>query len=253
LLPRELTLRGLSDQIFAAFTSVDGKLLRTFRYLVARPGQLTVAFMQGRRQPFLGPVPLFLLANVLFFAAESFTGGKIFTTPLDSHLHTQPWSDFASDLIGDRVAAMHSTLELYAPVFDRAVALKARSLIIFMALFFALLPMIVFIRSRRPVAVHAVFSLHLYAMLLLIFSVATTLPPLHALLGGSGFASESLDYVISLSSVILCAVYLYIAIGAVYAARGVARVLETIALTVGVAAIVLGYRFALLLVTLYTA
>jgi hypothetical protein len=253
LRPRELTLRGLLDQIFAAFTSVDSKLLRTFRYLIARPGQLTVAFMQGRRQPFLGPVPLFLLANVLFFAAESLTGGKIFTTPLDSHLHTQPWSEFASGLVLNRVAALHSTLELYAPVFDRAVALKARSLIIFMALFFALMPMIAFVGSKRPLAVHAVFSLHLYATLLLLFSVATAIPPFDSMMGGSGFASETLDKILSISLVILIAAYLYIAIGAVYGARGVGRVLKTAVLTTGVAAIVLGYRFVLLLVTLYTA
>jgi hypothetical protein len=91
---------------------------------------------RGHRKPFIGPVPLFLITNVLFFAVESMTGGTIFTTPLESHLHTQPWSDFAPQLVEHRLTEMSTTLELYAPVFDRAVALKARSLIIFMALSF---------------------------------------------------------------------------------------------------------------------
>src|SRR4249920_2508411 len=64
---RELTLRGFVDQLVQAFTSIDGRLIRSFRYLVTRPGSLTVAFLQGRRKPYLGPIQLFLLANVLFF------------------------------------------------------------------------------------------------------------------------------------------------------------------------------------------
>ena len=85
---RELTLRGLFDLLVQAFTSIDGRLIRSLRYLVSRPGFLTVAYLQGRRKPYVGPVPLFLIANVMFFATESLTGGKIFTTPLDAHLHT---------------------------------------------------------------------------------------------------------------------------------------------------------------------
>jgi hypothetical protein len=249
---RDLTLRGLLEHIFEAFTNVDSKLLRSFRFLVAHPGQLTAAYLQGRRKPFLGPVPLFLITNVLFFAVESLCGGTLFTTPLDWHLHRQPWSGFAPQLVADRLAVIHTTLDLYAPVFDRAVATHARSLIIFMALFFALVPMIVFMRRKRPVVAHAVFSLHLYAFMLLLFCVATAIPALSSLMGGPGFESSTLDYFIANSILVACAVYLFFAIRVVYEVRGVARVLSTLVLTVAVGALVLGYRFLLLIITLYT-
>src|ERR1700741_5514419 len=67
---RDLTLRGFLNQIFHALTSVDSRLIRSFVSL-ARPGFLTLSYLQGRRKPYLGPVPLFLMANVLFFAVES--------------------------------------------------------------------------------------------------------------------------------------------------------------------------------------
>ena len=252
LRPRELTLRGLVEQMFAAFTSVDSKLLRTFRFLTTRPGQLTAAYLQGRRQPFLGPVPLFLIANVLFFATEAMTGGRIFMTPLDSHLHTQPWSEFAPRLVEDRLAVRHTTLALYTPVFNQAVALKARSLIIFMALFFALVPLLVFVRRRQPLVVHVVFSLHFYAFLLLLLCVADLVPAANALLGGPGFGSLALDHWLAISLLVICAGYLFFAIKAVYDVRGVARVLSAVLLTTVVGAIVLGYRFFLFIVTLYT-
>ena len=96
---RELTLRPLVGQVFQSFTNIDGRLLRSFRYLVSRPGALTVAYVRGQRKPYMAPVALFLLVNVLFFATESLTGGKVFTTPLESHLHTQPWSDAVQNLV----------------------------------------------------------------------------------------------------------------------------------------------------------
>jgi hypothetical protein len=240
LLARELTLGGLAGQLFQALTSVDGRLLRSLRSLVVKPGLLTISFLQGRRKPYIGPVSLFLVTNVLFFATESLTGGTVFTTPLDSQLHTQPWSPLARTLVTHRLDALQMTAAQFAPRFDAAIALHARSLILLMALSFALLPAMVFRRGRHPFAAHAVFSLHLYAFMLLLFCLGTMVP-------------ITLDYAVSIALVLACGVYLYFAIGAVYGGSRPARVLESAALTTGVAAIVLGYRFALLLITLYSA
>jgi hypothetical protein len=252
LLARELTLRGLFDQLVQALTSIDGRLIRTFRCLLSHPGRLTMAYLHGRRKPYVGPVSLFLIANVLFFAMESLCGGTIFTTPLDSHLHNQPWSPFVESLVTNRLATTQTTIDLYAPDFNRAIARNARSLIIFMVLSFALLPPIVFPRSKWPFVAHAVFALHLYAFLLMLFCLATAIPPFDVFFGGAGFASESLDHAIAVGLLIACAIYLYIAIGAVYGGSAGIRGLKAAALTVFVASIVLGYRFFLLLVTLYS-
>ena len=190
---RDLTLRGLVEHLFESFTSIDSKLVRSFRNLLLHPGTLTVAYLEGRRKAFLGPVPLFLISNVVFFAVESLVGSKVFITPLDSHLHTQPWSPFAPWLVNHRLASLHTTLELYAPAFDQAIALKARSLIIFMALFFSLVPLLVFLRRRRPLVAHAVFSLHFYAFLLLPMCVAAFIEAVEGWVGGFGFTHEVLD------------------------------------------------------------
>ena len=250
---RELTLRGIVKQLVQAISPVDGRLVRSIRCLVGRPGGLTVAYLQGQRKPYVGPIPLFLIANGLFFATEALTGGKVFTAPIDSHLHTQPWSGVAEMLVSQRLAAMQTTLDAYAPVFDQAMARNARSLIIFMALFFVLAPALAFSRNRRPFGVHAIFSLHVYAFLLLLFCVATVIPLVEQWFGGAGFASDRLDYAISIALLIACGTYLDVATGRVYGAKGASRVLKAVALTVAVAVIALGYRFVLLLVTLYTA
>lgn len=248
----DLTLRGLVQQAVEALTNVDGRLLRTFRCLVTEPGALTVAFVRGRRKPFLGPVALFFVANVLFFAIESMSGGIVFSTPLASHLNQQPWSGAAQMLVTGRLAAEGTTLAAYTGRFDGAIALHARSLILVMVVAFVPLAAVTFRRGRRPFAVHAVFSLHLYAYLLLLFSLATLVPAAGMPFGEKRSGSQSLDAVLSIALIAACGVYLYRAIDRVYGGRRMSRACSAAALTTGVAAIVLGYRFALMLLTLYT-
>lgn len=252
LRPHDLTLRGFLDQIAQALTDLDGPLLRSFRCLVTRPGLLTVAYLQGQRKQYTLPLRLFLAANVLFFAAQSLVGVRIFSTPLDAHLHNQFWSGVAQQLVTHRLEAKGTTLAQYAPVFDQAVALNAKALIVLMVLPFAALPPLVFFRNRLPFAGHIAFSLHFYAFLLLLFCVALAVTGADVALGGAGLASETFDHVLSLVDVGICAAYLYFAAAKVYGARGAAQVLQVSLLVLAAAGIVLGYRFVLFLLTLYT-
>jgi hypothetical protein len=249
---RELTLHGLASQIFQSLTSIDGKLLRSFMLLMSRPGDLTVAYLEGQRKPFIGPVPLYLMANVLFFATESLLGGAVLSTTLANHLSRQPWSVWAPTLVAHRVNALGTTLDAYAPLFDRALTLHARSWIILMALAFAVFPWLAFHGRKKPFAAHAVFSLHLYSFLLVLMSVADIVPALdHS--DGQVFVWRVVDNAVSVLLLVACGIYVYIATEKVYAARGVTRIAKVVVLTVGMGAIVLAYRFALFALTLYTA
>lgn len=248
--PRDLTLRGLLHQAFEAFTNIDGRVLRSFRTLITSPGVLTVAFLEGRRKPFLGPVSLFLVANVIFFAAESSTNGQVFSTTLQAHMSQQPWDALARTLVARHLAAEHTTLERYAPGFDAAIALHARSLIMVMVVAFAPLVALVFHARRRPFAAHVVFSLHLYAYLLILLSIGTAVPVAWRMIDRSDASARVVDTVLSIGLLILCAVYLYSAIGQVYGGGRGRRAVSAAALSVATAVTALGYRFALFLITL---
>jgi hypothetical protein len=250
--PRDLTFRGLVEKVFHAVTSVDARTLRTAWTLVSRPGQLTVAWVAGVRRAYVAPFQLFLLANVLFFALQWLTGENVFSSTLDSHLHHQDWSALAQSMLDARVAAKPTDLASYAPVFDRAVALHAKSLILLMTAPFALLLPLVFLRERRPFMTHVVFSVHFYTFLLLVFCVALLVGKASALLGFGGIEAPAVDTVLTIAILVACTAYLYVAIGPAYGAKGAARWIEAILLAFAVGAIVLAYRFALFVITLYT-
>jgi hypothetical protein len=253
LRPRDLTLRGLLAQVAQSITNLDARLIRTVRCLVGHPGELTVRYLQGPRKPYIGPFAFFLLTNVLFVAMEALTKSNVFSTPLAHHMENQPWSPWARGFVPHRLAEMHTTLAAYTPVFDAAVARNAQSFVALMVLPFALAPALVFRRTHRPFVAHVAFSLHFHAFMLLLLSVSLAVPAFDLAMGGRGLESQVLDNTLAAAHLAICAIYLGVAIGPVYGARGIARLLQAIVLVVAAMATFLGYRFVLLLVTLYTA
>lgn len=252
LAPHDLTLRGLALLVYKAFSPVDGRVMRSFQRLLAAPGTLTAAFQQGLRKPYIGPFQIFLVANVVFFAVQSFSTMRIFTASLDFRLHGQLWSDFGQTLVDQRLAATGRTFAQYAPVFDQAVAVNAKSLIGLMVPPFALLLPLVFWRRGSPLVVHMVFSLHFYAFLLVLMCVPLAGMWLSAMVGGAAVMPQRVDDAMSVALVLSCGAYLFVAIGPVYGAGRVTRAIQALLLTFAVVGIFLIYRFALLPITLYT-
>jgi hypothetical protein len=174
------------------------------------------------------------------------------SSPLDSHLHHQDWSELARAMVADRLRSHGETLATYSPVFDDAVMFNARAMMILMVLAFVSWPLALFYRADRGLGVHVVFALHLYVFVLALLCVSLLLAEAQQLLGGEGLGSRTVDLALSLFNLAACAIYAYLAVGPVYASSGVARVATAGVLALAIAAIFVAYRFAIFVITLYT-
>lgn len=58
----------LAAEVFDALAGWDSRLGRSLRSLFGRPGELALEFLAGRRARYLGPVRLYLIASLGFFA-----------------------------------------------------------------------------------------------------------------------------------------------------------------------------------------
>lgn len=249
LQPADLTFGHLVTQAIETISNTDGRVFASVRDLAIHPGVLSASYVQGRRKPYIGPLQLFLLANVIFFAMQSVSGWRILTTPLDSHIGHQIYSPVARRLVNDRLADKQTTLGAYAPAFDPAAALNAKSLIILMVPPFALLAWLLFRRRARTVVLHVVFALHFFAFVLLLYSVLLIAAAVAS--RGLGLNGSALDGWLALLHLAIYATYLNGAVGTAYGVSGMARALKAAALAASVPFILLGYRFAILLITLY--
>src|SRR3954453_9137129 len=253
LRPRDLTFTDLAGRFARAFSSVDGKLLRSCRAMFVAPGTLTAAYVVGERRRFLGPLQLFFIANALFFALQSLTNTNVLASSLDSHLHIQDWHDLAQSLVGQRFGEDNEAIAAFAKRFDRAAIFNAKALIILMVIAFAPFVALVFRRSGRAAGAHIVFALHLYAFVLIVLCVALAIADANLLLGGGGLSSPFVDTWLSVANLLAFGIYIYFAIGPVYSATGIPRYAVATILAVIIGALFVGYRFAIFLITFYTA
>ena len=151
--PDAWTARRFAREAFAGLTSVDGRLWRSLRWLVFRPGAMTAARLRGERVRLLGPVQLFLVANLFAvlvgpllghpsLAAEDGRGAVGFFSG---------WIESAASARG-----MRGT-EFEAAVVDEAARLS-RLLFIVLIPIQALFGWLLHPLARRPAGVHLVLA-----------------------------------------------------------------------------------------------
>ena len=73
------TIPELIADGLAALFSYDGKLWRSIRELLLRPGGLTLDFLRGKRQPYLTPIQLFVWLQAITFLASTGAGPLMVT------------------------------------------------------------------------------------------------------------------------------------------------------------------------------
>jgi hypothetical protein len=82
------TITHLLHDFFEDILSFDSRILRTARALVARPGELSCAFRDGRTRAYVPPIRLYFFATLLFFLILSVSGIAILKFDVEAHTLT---------------------------------------------------------------------------------------------------------------------------------------------------------------------
>jgi hypothetical protein len=202
------------------------------------------------------PLQLFLVINVAFFVLTSWGGGHVFDTPLGTHMDATVHRETASRLVRDRLAERGITLDQYRAAFDKASTTHAKSLVILMIPMFAVAVAGVSIRRRRFAVQHLVFSVHVFAMLLILIP-AVGLPvelPLRlwARWRGAPLPWQVVDQVVSSVLLVAFGTYVALALRRAYGDGPVAAAAKAVVLCVALAAAVFAYRFVLFFTVFWT-
>jgi len=250
--PRHLTVRGLIGQFARFLVHLDHRIVNSLRCMITEPGRLTVAFEAGRRQAYLGPFKLFVLANVAFFALQSATDLRVFSTELELQVHGYEGTDVGRALVQQYLDERNVALDAYSPIYNQAVTVHSRSLIGLMVLPYALFLPLIFWKSSKPFAVHVVFSLHFFAFVLLVYSITAAAVAIATLVMKQAHLTQTMDDVLTVIILIALGSFIYVAINRVYGVKGFARAVHTLLLICIYILCFLAYRFVLVPITLYT-
>lgn len=253
----DLTIAGLAGHALESLTHVDGRVFRSVRDLVTRPGALTAAYMRGQRRPYFAPFQLFVVANVLFFVLQSALGFQVLSNDLGSHIGTwkrsgQFYSAIARPIAERRLAATGRTIEQYTDVFNHAVRVNAKGLVVAMVPLVGLVLLAFFPRGRYPVTTAIVFALHFLAFFMLLEAL---LMPLLGVPAGILLTALSVGWLWDpLTSAVLigiCAAWIYKASRVVYAASPGSAALKAAGIAILFLPVIICYRFIVFLVTLF--
>jgi len=160
---RHYLLEELPHQLF----HLDGKLPRTLQSLFTRPGKLAEDFVAGRRQPFVGPLRLYLVVFVVYALTTTLTGTNL---SLPERAALIDPTHLLARLLHARTSVAWSDPAVEARIAGRAKWLsEAGTFVIY--LFVALLQRLIFARLKRRYLEHLVLALNVLTFYLLIIAV----------------------------------------------------------------------------------
>jgi Protein of unknown function (DUF3667) len=196
-------LSHLLRQFLASATDLDGRIWRTVRALLFKPGLLTREYFEGRRARWISPVSLFLAVTVIYFFAP-FHGSDLslqFSQQVSGRMRAlalapdetldeahragvgQAHTPFTEHLIDERVRARDAAARQasngasgysyhdYRIAYDAKADDISKALVILHMPFAALALMLVFVRQRRYFAEHFVAALHYFAFAMMLLQI----------------------------------------------------------------------------------
>ena len=257
--PEHFSLRHFVGEGVEALTDLDGKLPRSVRLLLTRPGVLTADYAAGRRVRYVRPLQLFLLINLLYFAVALLLGQQTLVTSLRNQTHSQPYSGLVRPLVAAEVARSGEEFGAYADRFNEMTSNQASTLIVVMIPLFAGVLGSIDWGRRRGYVEHLVFATHFYAFFLLfqVLVTAVLLALIYGVWWGLGVDLSRLDgggdgevvlFVVTASCFI---VYLYLAFRRVYGGGPLRAAGQAVLGVFGFLAVVQLYRFILFFTTFY--
>jgi hypothetical protein len=169
LTPEDHTLKHYLGALLNAFTFADSKLWNTLKAVVLRPGELSVAYMDGRRVKYMRPVGFFFLANFLYFLAPIF---ETFNTSLNSQMNYLGHSTWVRSKVEGHLASTGQTLAEFTALYEPASGNNAKLLLVAMVFALVIPILIVFFRKRMYVSAYITAAFEMMAFHLWVTTVA---------------------------------------------------------------------------------
>lgn len=161
--PVDPGVREIVHDAWEAFTNLDGKVWRSLKLLVLKPGQLTRHYVEGRKAGFLTPVRIYLVCSIAFFLAQSFGPPSFSPSRPDTPPASRPVAANAAPADPSRVDRGYRRLKVNTgPIEDEIARRLPNAMFVVMPIFAVLLQRLYRSRRRRFPA-HLVFSLHIHA------------------------------------------------------------------------------------------
>jgi Protein of unknown function (DUF3667) len=194
------TMYDLLHDVTHEFLHFDGKIFRTVKLLLMKPGVLTHEYFEGRRVRYVSPIRLYLVFSVIYFAASTLIERPVFRADESAEVGA------LGALLGLKYASPEEANQLVADVQAHWIP----RLMFVLVPISALLVQLATRRSGRNYPQHLSFALHIHAAVFALLTATIVVELLNV---------RWLNAAASLSRTALLAIYTVVAFRQAYAGR----------------------------------
>jgi len=204
------TVHELAHEALHEIAHVDGKLVRTIRLLLAKPGELTREFLEGKRARSVTPIRLYLICSLLFFGVVSV-------------LPSRPLKMTVSKAAGAKLTNAAAKVNKDPAILTHALETAFPKAMFILMPLFGLVVYAFYFRADRLYVPHFYFAVHYHAFAFIALTVFELLAQIHIKYFGP------IRFLLLMAA--FC-VYLGIALRRVYGGTRAMTILKTAAIVV---------------------
>jgi hypothetical protein len=165
--PHDLTINKFILNFFEDFFKFDTNIFKSLSDLLFRPGYLTNEYVRGRIASHVKPLKFFIFTCIVVFFLGKLISQNDYSFALED-------LDFIKHKIEEVTAKKEMTKDAFIEKFNANYFSKLPFYYLIAIIVFTLLLKLVFIKQKKVIAEHLVFSLHFYTACL-IFSLADSI------------------------------------------------------------------------------
>lgn len=247
----DFSVKHFAAESLEGLTHFDNKFIRSLKLLITRPGMLTKYHFEGRRVPYMKPLQLFIVCNIIFF----FLLGKqnMFSQNFYNYRNFSPYTLFGTQKAIAAKAATEAALNQLAIYFNGQMAAQSKAFLILFIPLMAIFIALFFINKKRYFAEHLVFATHFFSFLVLYYLALYFFAQLPFWLITKSNFNSTFDLVVSILSLLVMSVYFVFAVKQFYDASNWQSILTGIFIAVVFTFSIYAYRMFLFYKILYSA
>lgn len=149
----DFSLKTLFHQFIDGLFNIDSKGYQTFIHLLFKPWKLTAYYLEGIRKPFMKPIQVFLISNILFFLL--LTQADILRIPAKYYFNSGRDLHFEAKL-----SETGSSETELIQAYDNLSTNLSKSAVILIVPVLALIFYILFYKNHFLFGMHFIFAMH---------------------------------------------------------------------------------------------
>ncbi|MFY0713266.1 DUF3667 domain-containing protein [Seonamhaeicola sp. NFXS20] len=150
---QDFSIKIILTQFFSGLFNIDAKFYKTFINLIFKPGKLTVQYIEGVRKPFMKPIQVFLISNVLFFIL--LTQADILKIPSKYYFNSGREINIEQKLDKNNYSKV-----MLMQDFDIKSSNLSKSLVIIILPLMALVLLVLNFKTKFLYGMHIIFAMH---------------------------------------------------------------------------------------------